>query len=131
LIFHPGIRIALLRAESPAISQRDGSTMLTTQRMPKSAPSHPPLALPTPDGAHFVQEELRELAADILRRFRCHVGALSIDLAAGGLVLHGLAFSYYGKQLVLHEVMTRARFPIRANCVEVAPARTPAATIAL
>jgi hypothetical protein len=58
------------------------------------------------------------LAADIQRRYRGHIRELIIEVVEGGLVLSGVARSYYGKQIALHEVR-RTRHRVVANRMKV------------
>lgn len=62
---------------------------------------------------------LRRIAADILRTQRCHLHELEIVEAPRGLVLHGRARSYYGKQIAYHEVSRRSGMRILANRIVV------------
>ncbi len=48
--------------------------------------------------------ELKRLAEDIVSRHRSRVRELCIEAAKGGVVLRGRSRTYYGKQVVLHEV---------------------------
>ncbi len=70
---------------------------------------------------------LRRIAADVLRTQRCHLHELEIVETSGGLVLHGRARSYYGKQIAYHEVSRRSGMRILANRIVVGDAacRTP------
>jgi hypothetical protein len=51
--------------------------------------------------------ELDLLAATILDRHRAQVRELRIEAASGGVVIRGRSTTYYGKQVVLHEVLKR------------------------
>ena len=46
-----------------------------------------------------------ELAADIRSRHRSLLRELRVDVVEGGVILHGHAYSFYGKQVALHEVI--------------------------
>jgi hypothetical protein len=54
---------------------------------------------------------------------QCRLGArvrqLRLCWRDGGLVLHGLAPTYYAKQLAQHALMAATKQPIRANEIEV------------
>jgi hypothetical protein len=45
------------------------------------------------------------LASDIRERHRSLLRDLRIEVVAGGVVLHGRANTFYGKQIAQHEVM--------------------------
>ena len=45
------------------------------------------------------------LASDIRERHRSLLRDLRIEVVAGGVVLHGRANTFYGKQVAQHEVM--------------------------
>ena len=60
-----------------------------------------------------------DLAAAIHRRFRSLIGELRIEVVEGGVVLHGLAYSFYGKQIALHEVRQHGAFVVLANRITV------------
>jgi hypothetical protein len=61
----------------------------------------------------------RELAADISRRHRGLLRELWIEVGEAGAVLHGRAYSFYGKQLALHEVRRRGGVVVVANRIAV------------
>jgi len=44
---------------------------------------------------------------------------LRLVVRENGLILHGRAHTYYGKQLAQHAVMQATRLPIQANEIEV------------
>jgi hypothetical protein len=46
-----------------------------------------------------------DLASDIRERHRGLLRDLRIEVVAGGVVLHGRANTFYGKQVAQHEVM--------------------------
>ena len=48
------------------------------------------------------------LASDIRERHRSQLRDLRIEVVAGGVVLHGRATTFYGKQVAQHEVMRHA-----------------------
>jgi hypothetical protein len=62
---------------------------------------------------------LDRLAEIVLRRLSGRVRHLYLCLQGGGLVIRGLAATYYAKQLVQHAVMAATAVPILANEVEV------------
>jgi hypothetical protein len=81
--------------------------------------------LPTPPAAGAASSDgvlaaAVRLAADIRRRHRYLLRDLRIEVVAGGVVLHGRAVTFYGKQLAQHEVMRRS-FTIVANRIVVGP----------
>jgi hypothetical protein len=51
-----------------------------------------------------LEERLVRLARDVHRRHRCFIREFRIEPAAGGLVLHGRAYCFYGKQLAQEEL---------------------------
>lgn len=62
-----------------------------------------------------------ELAADIWRRHRNAIRELRVDVVEDGLVLSGVAYSFYGKQVCQHEVLRRTKLALRANRMVVDP----------
>ena len=60
------------------------------------------------------QGRFEELAAEIRQRHRAILREFTIHEEDGGAVLHGYAYSYYGKQMALHEVQ-RANLAVIAN----------------
>lgn len=75
--------------------------------------------MPTPTAPAATQPTPRELAADIRRRHRGLLRELWIEVGEAGAVLHGLASSFYGKQVALHEVREHAGFVVVANRIVV------------
>ena len=61
-----------------------------------------------------------ELAADIRSRHRSLLRELRIDVVEGGVILHGHAYSFYGKQIAQHEVLRRTGLVLLANRIAVA-----------
>lgn len=59
------------------------------------------------------------VAADVLTQHRGLVRELWVEVAEGGVVLHGTAYSYYGKQVAQHEVLRRTGLVLLANRVRV------------
>ncbi len=62
---------------------------------------------------------LPELAAEIRHAHRSHLRELHLEVVLGGVVIRGVAVSYYGKQLAFHEVRRLCRLAIVANQIEV------------
>jgi hypothetical protein len=62
---------------------------------------------------------LAQLAAQIRNRHRSHIRELWIEVVWGGVVLHGQASNFYGKQMAFHEVCNDGRFVVVANQIEV------------
>ncbi|MCS7022525.1 MAG: hypothetical protein NZU63_11935 [Gemmataceae bacterium] len=59
------------------------------------------------------------IAADIVQQHRSHLRKLEILVTRRGLILHGSARSYYGKQLAFHEVTRRLGMRVVANHIAV------------
>jgi hypothetical protein len=70
-------------------------------------------------------DSARQLATLILNRHRGHLRELRIRRVEGGVVLHGVATSFYGKQIALHEVVRGSRFTVVANLIEVLDQKNP------
>jgi hypothetical protein len=68
----------------------------------------------------------RQVAAEVRNRHRSHHRELRIERVEGGVVLHGRATSYYGKQVAFHEVSSRCRLVVVANRIEVVAHPAPA-----
>lgn len=66
------------------------------------------------------ESSLKELASDICRRYRALLGELRIEAVAGGVALHGRAYSFYGKQVAQHEVLRRSGLVVLVNRIAVA-----------
>jgi len=62
---------------------------------------------------------LRELAAEICQCHRSHLRKLWFDVVLKCVIIRGVATSYYGKQLALHEVRRRCTMLVVANQIEV------------
>jgi hypothetical protein len=73
----------------------------------------------TMDDRKLSAEALAKLEAMVLRRLGNRVCRLEIAHEDGGLILRGVAMSYYAKQLVQHAVMEVIDVPIQANEIEV------------
>ncbi len=71
--------------------------------------SHDTASTPTPEQAEAV---LRQRLCGRVRQLRVTVGA-------DGIVLHGAAANYYGKQMAQHLAHQLLRLPIVANKIEV------------
>jgi hypothetical protein len=67
-----------------------------------------------------------ELATAIRERHRSLLRELRIEVVEGGVILHGRAYSFYGKQVAQHEILRRAQLVLLANRITVA-SRTAAA----
>jgi hypothetical protein len=63
--------------------------------------------------------DMRDLATEIRLRHRSLLQALRIELVEDGVVLHGRAYTFYGKQIALHEILRRVA--VVANRIEVCP----------
>lgn len=66
----------------------------------------------------FLETDVTELAADIRERHRSLLRDLRLEVVDNGVVLHGHAYSFYGKQVALHEVLRR-EVPVVANRIAV------------
>jgi hypothetical protein len=66
-----------------------------------------------------VASEIDRLAAETRARLRGRVTGLRIEVRDGGVVLRGIAGSFYAKQLAQHAVMTGTDLPIVRNEIEV------------
>ena len=62
---------------------------------------------------------LGELATEIRNCHRSHLRELWFDVVQRNVVIRGVARSYYGKQLALHEIRRRCRLLVTANQIEV------------
>ncbi len=62
---------------------------------------------------------LYEIEKDVLWQLRGQIQKLQLEIHDGGLILKGRAYSFYGKQLVLHAVKKRTEIPVVGNRVEV------------
>lgn len=61
--------------------------------------------------------ELDLLATTILDRYRSQVRELRIEVASGGVAIRGRSTSFYGKQVVLHEVLKRGLIVVANDLV--------------
>ena len=67
---------------------------------------------------------LHKLATRIRNRHRNLLRELWLELQHGGVVVRGLATSFYGKQIAFHECVRHCPLPVLANHVEVMPRET-------
>ncbi len=65
------------------------------------------------------ETSLRTMASKIVCGNRAFIAELRVEIRAGGVVLHGLAYSYYGKQLAQELVLHWGMLPIVANQIVV------------
>jgi hypothetical protein len=66
------------------------------------------------------EEATARVAQEIVKQHRSHLRDLEILVTRRGIILHGLARSYYGKQLAFHEVSRRLGMRVIANHIVVA-----------
>ncbi|WP_162669368.1 hypothetical protein [Gemmata massiliana] len=66
-----------------------------------------------------LERSLREWATEICQRHRSHLRELWFKAVQRGVVISGVARSYYGKQLALCELQRRCGLPVIANQIEV------------
>lgn len=64
---------------------------------------------------------LEQLASEIRARHRSHLRELRLEATDAGVVLHGLARSFYGKQIAFHEVIGGGNFRVAGNLIRVQP----------
>ena len=64
---------------------------------------------------------LRRIDCEVVIRHRGHLRELTIHPVAGGVVLHGRAVCFYGKQIAFHEVTKLLDEPVLANRIAVEP----------
>jgi hypothetical protein len=62
---------------------------------------------------------LHQLATEIQNRHRNCLRELRIEVVEGGVVLHGRAITFYGKQIAFHEARSRSLLKIVANRIQV------------
>jgi hypothetical protein len=62
---------------------------------------------------------LHQLATEVRIRHRDCLRELQIEVVVGGVVLHGRAITFYGKQIAFHEVRHRSRLTVVANRIQV------------
>jgi hypothetical protein len=77
-----------------------------------------PAALTTPS-ANAPRTDLQELAREIQHSNRSLLRDLRIEHVDGGVALHGVAFSFYGKQIAQHEILRRGNVTIVTNRIVV------------
>ena len=66
-----------------------------------------------------MQAELDQIATRIFQALRSRLRSLRIVLHPNGIVLHGSAYSYYGKQLAQHAVIRATNHPLLGNEISV------------
>lgn len=71
---------------------------------------------PTPN---IVPWNIEELELHLQGRLGGRIRNLRLHQCRSGIVLRGIARTYYAKQLAQHAVLTEARMPILANEIEV------------
>ena len=62
---------------------------------------------------------LQRLAAEIQNRYPSHLRELRIETAEGGIILRGVAITFYGKHIAFHEVSSRDGVVVVGNEIEV------------
>lgn len=62
---------------------------------------------------------MAELAAEVRAQNRGLLRDLRIETVDRGIVLHGFAYSFYGKQIALREVRKRCERAVMGNCITV------------
>ena len=69
-----------------------------------------------------------EIVAEIWGKHRDKIHELWIDVVEGGVIIHGHAHSFHGKQVAQHEVLNRTNLVLLANKMTVweRPAASPA-----
>lgn len=65
------------------------------------------------------ETELHRMAAEIQQENRCLIREMRIQSEPDGIVLHGFAYSFYGKQIALSEAKRRTTRRVEANRIEV------------
>lgn len=73
------------------------------------------MVLPSPREERVSQDALAELAIRVCERSFRRVWDLRLILREDGVILSGLADSYYAKQLAQHALLVEATFRLRAN----------------
>jgi hypothetical protein len=63
---------------------------------------------------------LGEIESTIRSLHRSYLRDLSIERTPDGLILHGRATSYFGKQMAQEEILRRGKWPILSNRIVVA-----------
>ncbi len=66
-------------------------------------------------------ESFRQLAEEIRSRHRSQLRELKIEIVEGGVILSGMAASFYGKQIAFHEASDRYKLLVKANQITVHP----------
>ncbi|MBA4190526.1 MAG: hypothetical protein C0467_21275 [Planctomycetaceae bacterium] len=65
------------------------------------------------------EQALNQLATEIRNRHRNHLQELQIVVVPGGVILCGIARTFYGKQIAFHEVSVSCKFVVMCNQIEV------------
>ncbi len=71
------------------------------------------------DREPFVEQEIVDAELYLAQSLRGRLFAASLSVHPDGVVLHGIAGSYYVKQMAQHAVMEHLSLPIVANEIEV------------
>ena len=77
----------------------------------------------SPSVAPVGAASLDEVEQLVRARLHGRIIRLSLERSPEGLILHGLASTYYAKQLAQHAVMEETDLPIAANRIEVMTSR--------
>jgi hypothetical protein len=78
----------------------------------RASPSENGIDLATANGITELEKQVSDRLGGQIRHFR-------LEIWENGLILRGLAVTYYAKQLAQHAVMAATDLPIRANEIEV------------
>ena len=62
---------------------------------------------------------MERLTEEIRAGLRSWIPTFRIEVRDDGLILHGQAISFYGKQVALHETRRRTGLPVIANLISV------------
>lgn len=71
------------------------------------------------ENAGTTQSALEQLASTIRLRHRSHLRELTLVSTDDGIVLHGLALSFYGKQVAFHEAVNTGNLRVIGNQIRV------------
>jgi hypothetical protein len=74
--------------------------------------------VPMPD-ASAQGDRLQQLATEILNRNKSHLRELRIEPTDGGVMLRGVAITFYGKHIAFHEVGSQEGIVVVGNEIEV------------
>ncbi|HSQ57984.1 MAG TPA: hypothetical protein VLM40_19830 [Gemmata sp.] len=72
-----------------------------------------------------VESTLELIAAAIREQHRDVIRELRLVYIEGGVIIHGKATSFYGKQVAFHELKRRMKLEVLANAIVVDPTATP------